>query len=541
MVAWILNGLLQSVGTVSALILKIIGWVMIHALVHPLLSYVVAPLLQATVFDPTSLTGHGIVAQAAGNLWRLWAAVSGAVALFGGAWGVFTQALSTLEERPRDSRAYLEAGSVYLAVLVGGYGFLSSLLSIADAVTRELVTASFSIGALTGNAALGVASGAAGVVATLCWPSSLLVLAGFLLWAVVVWVMRQVDLVFYVGLLPVTAALTFTGNKAAFEWNWNEAVGAVLSQMAMAIAWWVAWALLGGTFVPSGQVTATSFSEDFLHLLLGIGALTLVARAPSMLQQVTGHRSAGVAGLALGVAAGGVLSREARSAALMSPAGAAVSQIGRAAQLRAENVAGSWADGKTMGERLGGTRTGKALTGFAVRAAGAAGAALAESPPVRAAGAAASAVAQGVRGVHAWAEGHAPALADAMDLGGEAAAGVGRAAYGAATEVARAAQTAGSMAVEPRLTLGRHLEAAYGAQGQAGWEVTGRRTTARAAMPMGTPGAAESERIKQEQVEGRVNRTKPEGADVHPIMQRLHRQREDAQHRTPSRELVRWD
>lgn len=97
------------------------------------------------------------------------------------------------------------------------------------------------------------------------------------------------------------------------------------------------------------------------------------------------------------------------------------------------------------------------------------------------------------------------------------------------------------MAEEPRLALGRHLEAAYGAQGRAGWDVTGRRTTAKAAMPMGTPRAAESERIKQAEVEGHISRTKPEGANVHPIIERLYRQREEAQQRTPSHELVRWD
>jgi hypothetical protein len=57
---------------------------------------------------------------------------------------------------------------------------------------------------------------------------SLLILAGALVWVCVVWIMRMVDLVFYVGLLPVAAALTFTGNKAAFEWDFDEAVGAVL-------------------------------------------------------------------------------------------------------------------------------------------------------------------------------------------------------------------------------------------------------------------------------------------------------------------------
>lgn len=144
-----------------------------------------------------------------------------------------------------------------------------------------------------------------------------------------------------------------------------------------------------------------------------------------------------------------------------------------------------------MGERLGTTPTGTAFRGLGERGPGAAAAAPTESPPVRTTGATASAGAQGTGCVHAWAKGYGPALANAMDLGGEA--------------------TAASMAVETRRVLGRHLEAAYRSQGQAAPEVISRRTSAQAAMPTGTPGTAEGERIREEHVEDRSSRTKPDG------------------------------
>ncbi|MCL6595824.1 MAG: hypothetical protein K6V73_06375 [Firmicutes bacterium] len=409
------------------------------------LMYLATALLSATVFNPESLTGKGVVASAASEFWKVSALVSVGVALFGLAWGSFTRALSQMSPKPRDMTEVFEAATVYVAVFLAGYPFLAMFLGLANRVTTTMVAAASALNGGSNHITLGIFAGAATVLGALLYPTSLLVIAALLLWACVSWVMRMVDLIFYVGLLPVTAALTFTGNKNAFEWNFSEAVGAILTQMAMAIAWYVAWLIFS---TPGGS--------PIVRLFVGIGAIALVTRAPGMLQQIVGHRTAGVAGLALGVAAGSLLSREARSAARMSPMGAALSEMGRQRQERAKAAAMRWAQGPSVGERLAGTRLGKAVSGGLKSAA---------SGLSSAASGAAERAGEAWQGLKSTAMAADPVLFGAMAAAetGARAAGAGAKAvapiaYAGAKPVIQAARTAASLAYQPRVTLGRGLE-----------------------------------------------------------------------------------
>ncbi len=467
---WIAGAGVSIAGDVAGFILDIIGWILLHLLVHPLMSYVIAPLLENTVFHPTTLTGSGTVAKMAGSFWRLSAGISVGLALFGGSWGVFTMMIGAVGERARDSRSYIEAVVVYLFVLMGGFLFMSTLLSIANVVTKELIQTSFAISAFTSNTVVGAGSGVAAGIASLLYPASLLVVAGFVVWSIAVWIMREVDVIFYVGLLPITAALMFVGNRQAFEWNWNEAVGAVLSQMAMAVMWWIAFSLMGGSFVPAAPTRNAAFGTEMLNVLLGIGALTLVTRAPSMLQNVTGHRTAGVAGMAMGVAAGALMSRGARTAMSMTPAGQATEMMVKGQQAKAKETVASWGskEHRTVGERVAGSHTGKAVAGLA----GKVGSAVGSTAPVRA-GKAVLAGAKAKAGqIGAWASSEeSGVLGDAVALAGGAAGGAARVAGAALDTGVRAARTAGSLAYQPRATIGRMATQALGGAGKGQYNV----------------------------------------------------------------------
>ena len=312
-------------------------------------------------------------------------------------------------------------------------------------------------------------------IASLLYPASLLVVAGFIVWAIVMWVMRQVDVIFYVGLLPVTASLMFVGNRQSFDWNWNEAVGAVLSQMAMAVMWWLAFGLMGGSFVPPAPHTNAAFGTEMMHVLLGLGALTLVTRAPTMLQNVTGHRTAGVAGMAMGVAAGALASRGARTALSMTPAGQAGRMLVEGQQAKAKETVASWGDRTqhpSVRERAANSRTGKIVGDFAGRVAGGVGRAVSATAPVRAGRAAVSAVKGAAARVGEWESSEESGVpGEVVAFAGGAVGGAARVAGSIVGTGVRAARTGASMLYQRRATIGRMAISALGEAGKARYDL----------------------------------------------------------------------
>jgi len=457
------NGLGSALGSLGLLLVDVLAWLLLNLIVHPLFSYVIAPLLESTVFHPSSLTGSGVVAKTAGQLWRLTAAVSFAVALFGGAWGAFTMTLGALSQNGRDTRYFVEACVIYAMTLMGGYLFMSTLLGISDVVTTELTQTSFSLAAFA-HVKVGLStSGAGNDVLALLYPLSLIVIAGFLVAAIVGWIMREVDLIVYVGLMPITAALLFTGNRQAFEWNWNEAVGAVLSQMSMALMWYVAFAIMGGSFVPHPTSNGSTFGGEMLRMLLGLGALTMVMRAPQMLQNLTGHRTAGVAGMALGVATGAVMARGARTAASMTPIGQAGRMVVEGKQGDARERVRQWGspDHKTIGEKAEPVKQslGKKLEGTAVGKAMQSGAA-----------------------------------AVSGSLGKVPGAGA----------VGGALRTGASMVYQPRATLGRIAMSGLGREGRADYDLETARLSSERSL-MGPERAANLHHMSVEDLNRRID------------------------------------
>lgn len=460
--SWLWQALSDGAGAVATALASILGHFFLFVLVKPLLGGVILPLLGATLFAPFNLIPApgqtvGFVAQATETVWAFMASLSGAVALTALLWGLFTRTWGAAFGGPeRSLRALGEGLGVWALVLAGGYTFCGLLLQAANAVTGQLTALAQGLSASL-NPVAGIAGGAAAALGVLFYPLSLLVLTGVLLWVVGVWVMRQVDLIVFVGLLPLTAALRVGGLEAPFRWNWQEAVGAIFAQLAMAVAWWIAWLILGGHWVSPAAPVGVWAQQT----LVGLAALLLVGRAPAMLQQLTGHQHAGMGSIVMGAMAGSLLARGAQSALRMSPAGAALHQLQQGFAAQAEATAGQWAQRPSVGEALGRTRLGQ----WAGRQWQAAGAAVAQSRPAQAAA--------------GFVRRH-PMLQDAAQVAGQGAQAAGR----VAGHALRGARSAASFLYQPRTTLGRAMELGYARQAQGTAAATSQRAiAATAAVP----------------------------------------------------------
>lgn len=436
-------------------LLNIIGNAMVTILIRPLVNYVIIPLLQSTIFGTIDLSGQssgigGLIGRDAAAFWTLSAVLSLALALFSGVWGVLSTSLSTFSSQQRDYRTLLEGLLLYFLVLIGGYQFIALLTGITNQVVLSLVNESKAIVAfsnMAGQFDLTAAAATAAVVllGDVITPIIVLALVGALLWVVVSWIMRMVDIIFYTGLLPITAALTLTGNKTAFQWNLSEAVAAVITQAAMAITWYLAAALLTGNFDPHHmQDWHIGIGTQLVQLLIGIFAFTLVARAPAMVQEVIGHRHAGVAGMALGVAAGGVAFSAARRLAGASRLGVATGRGLDRAEARSEEIVNNWGNRRTAGEAFAQSRVGQAMSGAVTKY----GEKLSRSAST-------------------FVKKYPGAAKAGSVLAGAAAATAGSAPGRGVSRMIRGVRTAASYAYQPLTSMGRNVQASYGLAGDS--------------------------------------------------------------------------
>lgn len=491
MMNWLWNAIGSGAALLVQALLKVIGTFLNSVLVQPLLQIIVLPLLGATLFQPFTLTGSGMVAQVAGAVWKTMQIASVGIALASLVWGAFRMTAGGISGKSNKAEM-VEGLGIYALTMAGGYTFLTILLSVANSVTGSLFNLSKGLAALSYNQAAPTGASLTLVVFyTFFQPLLMLGLLGALIWVVSIWVMRQVDLIFYTGLLPVTAALALTGNKQAFKWNWDEAVGAVLSQLAMAVAWWIGWVILGGDF---GSASTASPGSQVVHTIVGIAAIFMVGRAPRMLQSITGHQHAGVAGLALGAAGGILMAKGAQTAMRMSTGGQFMRQMSQAKQDKAADTLGSWAQGPSLAERFAGTQTGMQagrLVSASMSQMSSAGRSVASVVSSGVSAVRRSGVGQAVEsraravgaGMNTLAGQDTPvgAVAGLAVSGAQGVAAAGRSAAGAVQSAGRAAQSVGKAVISPKVSMGRAMEQSYGAQAASQDAADSRRVAAESA------------------------------------------------------------
>jgi len=466
---WLWSAISSGAESIVLALLNVVG-TLFNVVLEVVLKDVIMPILKATVFAPFSLSGTGcvgggtaceghIISAAFQTAWHFMALASGGVALVMLAWAAMRAHLGAVSGST-DKASVVEGLVVWGAVLVGGQWFFVTMLDVANAITVQLVGYAENVTQMIPAAS---ASGAAGAVAAALvyffGEIALLALVAVLLWVIGVWIWRQIELVLYTSLLPVLAALSIGGNKQTFQWGWNEAVGALFSQLAMAVAFFIAFLLLRNYPLPSGTPQGTQLGISLLHMGIGGFAFALVAKAPSMLSNITGHRHAGFGAIAGGVMAGTLMARGAQTAMRMTRGGAALHRIAQAKEQESERAVASWADRKTVGERIFGSGDQRTMVGRRVDSALAS---------VRA-----TAQRAGEAGMSTNV-GMGLALAAESWPGRQVMAGgkaVGRAALGVAGQVTGKARSVASYAIQPRTTLGRDLTRSYGAEGVAESEI----------------------------------------------------------------------
>lgn len=417
--SWLINGLGNIAGSVFSVFLKIIGYG-VDLVLRAVVNHVVLPLLNHTVFAPFTLSPGTAVGSAALTVWETAGAVSAAVALLMVMMGVFSRlALSWSGQK---SWAEIGEGiAVWMAVIVAGWGFLNLLLGISNDATQALVHSMHQVVTISlgQDTAVGLTGAVASVFTYFLWPVSGMVIAALLIWVVGVWLMRQVDLVLYAGLLPLMAALGIGGNKTPFKWAWSEAMGAVFNQLAMAVVLWIGFLFL------KGASPHPTILQEFKDLLLAGTTFTLAARAPQLLANLTGHQSAGAGHLLAGMALGYLGGRGLETAVKGTPLGQGIGKAMQGREAHASAQVTSWAGRKSLGERFKESSMGQAVSGRLA----AAGSAISQS---------------GVGRAVSRVAGEGTPL-------GNVASVMGRGAKAAAKPL----QTAASFAYQPMTTLGR--------------------------------------------------------------------------------------
>lgn len=375
---WLLSGLLGSIGTVVTLVLGVIG-ALFDEVLKMMLLYVVEPVLRYTIFNPFTFVAHGhltTIGTVVQQVWATAAVASAGVALFMVLMGVFSRLAMTGWGSQQSWAEMGEGLAVWMMVLVAGWFFLNLLLGISNDGTHALmgsiqhITKVVFTPGLSGStrgmtAVAGIGSLGTAFFTSLFWPISGLLILGLLIWAVGIWLMRQVDLVLYAGILPFTAALGINGNKAPFKWAWSEAMGAVFNQLAMAFIFWVGFLFLSAK-PPAGMPTIIA---AFYHMLLAVTTFTLAARAPQLLGNLTGHQSAGAGHLLTGMALGYIGGKGLSTAAGLTPAGQALKMAAAGRESHAKAQATSWAGRPTLTDRIKNSSLGQRV-GAAAAAAG---------------------------------------------------------------------------------------------------------------------------------------------------------------------------
>ncbi|WP_020375095.1 hypothetical protein [Sulfobacillus thermosulfidooxidans] len=371
--SWIITQLGNLGSLIFSAFLRVFGYI-VGQIAHAILSLLVLPLLRATIFQPFSLSSHTVVGRVAISVWETMGGVSAGVALLLFLWGVLSRMAGSIGGH-KSYGELAEGGLVYLAVIVAGWGFLNLLLHISNVGTAALVAGlNQTVGhVFATQTAPGVVSGAGAVFTYLLWPLSGLAMLALVLWAVGVWFMRQVDLVLYASLLPLTAALGLSGNKTPFKWAWSEAMGAVFNQLAMAFIFWMGFQFVGDVQVAPlryGGQNLHGIVQQFVALGLTLTTLTLAARAPQILAHLTGHQSAGAGHLLTGMALGYLGGRGVAMAMRGTPAGQAVKSALEGREHRAAAMASDWAGRSTVGQKFGQSRVGHAVSHASQRIAG---------------------------------------------------------------------------------------------------------------------------------------------------------------------------
>lgn len=288
-----------------------------------------------------TVTGAGFIFKDAMHFYTLFAGLSGALLLLMLTWGAFQlQNYRITGVGVRDDTHSLIGRTVYSAlVIAAGPLIIWTLFHVNNVIVTTLLDPpgkhfynAFSIV----HANLGSIGGtlAAGGVAAEFMPLILEVLGlavvVFVLWAIVVWFARQFEIVFWVTLWPVAAALGAADpQQKFFNYVKSQVVGLAFTQAAMALTLYLTLNItysLGG----SGYVKGSGVGDLLIYGVMGAG-FYFTAQVPKYWKEINGHSTSGgheMAALAGGYMLGRFGSQALASTKMGKLTGAAMEHIG---------------------------------------------------------------------------------------------------------------------------------------------------------------------------------------------------------------------
>ncbi len=306
--------------------------------------------LQMTALHPEALgqlngngtvTGAGFIFKDAMHFYTLFAGLSGALLLLMLTWGAFQlQNYRITGVGVRDDTHSLIGRTVYSAlVIAAGPLIIWTMFHVNNVIVTTLLDPpgrpfynAFSIV----HANLGSIGGtlAAGGVAAEFMPLILEVLGlavvVFVLWAIVVWFARQFEIVFWVTLWPVAAALGAADpQQKFFNYVKSQVVGLAFTQAAMALTLYLTLNItysLGG----SGYVKGSGVGALLIYGVMGAG-FYFTAQVPKYWKEINGHSTSGgheMAALAGGYMLGRFGSQALAATKMGKMTGAAMEHIG---------------------------------------------------------------------------------------------------------------------------------------------------------------------------------------------------------------------
>ncbi|PSR31216.1 MAG: hypothetical protein C7B46_17165 [Sulfobacillus benefaciens] len=357
--SWVIGQLSHLAQQIINVFLTVLSFFMLR-IDQQVFNTIIEPLLAHTIFQPYTLNHHFIVGRVAWQVFWVMSVLSGGVALVSLLYGIASRLFFILGGQK--SWAELAEGLVvWMAVLVGAWSFLNILLSVANTATGMFLQGiKATLKTVFDNPQMshgvGVVTATTSLFTVIFWPLTGMLLAALVIWAIGVWLVRQVDLVIYAGLLPLMAALGISGNKTPFKWVWSEAMGAVFSQLAMAVVLYI-----GCLFLVAGDPAHASIWQQFEEMGLALTTFMMAARAPKMLANITGHQYAGSGHILAGMATGYLAGRGLMAAAKMTPGGQAISQMAAGQTQKARETVQNWSSRKSVGEMVGQSKLGQAM------------------------------------------------------------------------------------------------------------------------------------------------------------------------------------
>lgn len=286
-------------------------------------------LLKNTLFDTHYDTAFSHLATSAYDtfLGIAWGAATVAVA-----WQALQIQLGAVATtKPEGYRALVGRAGVLVVWMVGTPVFIGKLLQLNGQITASIVhamglatqTALQCPAGLAKSMTFALTDTAAFYLGFLFWQFALLALLAGIAYAVLMWLARIFEIIFWSGVAPLAIAASF-GDPQQRAWTYvrSQLVGTIFLQSVLAIGFFFVETLIlshGGTPQPvilkttAGAVLLPSFSARFpLNLLLPFaGALGFffLGRIPRYWQELQGHTAGGGHDTALALAGGYMLGR----------------------------------------------------------------------------------------------------------------------------------------------------------------------------------------------------------------------------------------